>query len=631
VTTAADGLTRTWEPPNILVSILTSVDHKQIAMRYIVTAFVFFCFSGIDSLIIRTQLATPDADIVGPERYNQIFTMHGTVMIFLFATPLLVGGFGNYLVPLMLGTRDMAFPRLNAFGYWVFLLSGIFLYASFLAGRAPDGGWFSYTPLTSGQYSPGRNIDFWTLGLIFLGISTTAGAINFIVTIFKLRAPGMSINHMPLFVWAILVTSFAIVFALPPLTLAAGMLEMDRRWGTNFFDPNAGGNPLLWQHLFWVFGHPEVYIMFLPAVGVVSTVIPTFSRTRIVGYPLLVLSTVAIGFISFGVWVHHMFAVGLSGLALAFFAAAGMSITIPSGIQMFAWIATVWKGTPVWTTSFLFAIGFIVVIMIGGITGVMISAVPFDWQVTDSYFIVAHLHYVLVGGVVFPIFAALYYWIPKMTGRLLDERLGQVHFWLFFVGFNLTFFPMHIMGMLGMPRRVYTFHEGLGLDTLNMASTIGAFIQGVAVLVFLANFLRSMSIGEAAGENPWRAGTLEWAAKSPPQAFNFRAIPHVHSADPLWDRGEDGVDWDTSISEPPGEVRQVYGTSTLDADTEELLRMPGDSILPLLLALSIGLGFAGIILDLLVAEAAAGAAGLTVVALWMWPQEEDAEDLGQAR
>jgi cytochrome c oxidase subunit 1/cytochrome c oxidase subunit I+III len=523
----------------------------------------------------------------------------------------------------MIGSRDMAFPRLNAFAYWVFLFSGAFLYASFLTGEVPNGGWFAYVPLTDSTYSPGHNLDFWALGIIFLGISTTAGAMNFIATIFKLRAPGMSINRMPLFVWGILVTSFAIIFALPPLTLAAALLEMDRQFGTQFYNAAAGGNPLLWQHLFWIFGHPEVYIMFLPAVGIISSVIPTFSRTRIAGYIFLALATVTIAFISFGVWVHHMFATGLPSLSLSFFAAAGMAIAIPSGVQIFAWIATIWKGNPVFRTPFLFALGFLVTFVMGGLTGVMVSAVPFDWQVTDSYFVVAHFHYVLVGGVVFPIFAGLYYWLPKMTGRMLDEKLGQLSFWLVFSGFNITFFPMHIMGLLGMPRRVYTYQPGLGLDMLNFISTIGSYILAAGILVTALNLIKSLAAGDDAPDNPWDASTLEWATSSPPEPYNFREIPVVHSRDPLWD---DDTQWSPSLAEPHEGRRESFGTSMLDAETQELLVMPEDSYLPLLLALALGLLFVGILYDLIPAIAVAAAIGASSVALWLWPQEEQFEE-----
>jgi cytochrome c oxidase subunit I+III len=618
--TAAGRLTRTWEAPGFIRGIFANVDHKQIGLRYIATAFVFLGEAGAAGLVMRTQLAVPNNTIVSPDHYNEVFTLHGTVMIFLFATPLLIGGLGNFLVPLMIGARDMAFPRLNAFSYWVYLFSGMFIYASFFAGKAPNGGWFAYVPLTNATYSPGLNLDFWALGLVFLGISTTASAINFIVTIFKLRAPGMTVARMPLFVWGMLVTSFAIVFALPPLTLGAALLEIDRQYGTHFYDPNGGGNVLLWQHLFWVFGHPEVYIMFLPAVGIVSTIIPTFARTRVAAYTLLVLASVSIAFISFGVWVHHMFAVGISGVSLAFFAAAGMAITIPSGIQIFAWIATIWKGNVLWRTPFLFVVGFLFTIMLGGFTGVMVSAVPFDWQVTDSQFIVAHLHYVLVGGVVLPIFGALYYWLPKMTGRMLDERLGQWHFWLFFTGFNLTFFPMHLMGLYGMPRRVYTYEPDFGLTGLNLISTVGAFMQAAGIAVFVLNFVRSMIRGDVAGDDPWHAPTLEWATTSPPAAYNFREIPAVHSRDPLWD----GTVVATRADDPGSGLRETYSTGVLDADDPSVLVMPGETYLPVLFALAIGTLFTGILLGFMALVVAGAVGGLIVIALWMWPLDEQA-------
>ncbi|MBF6599947.1 MAG: cytochrome c oxidase subunit I [Dehalococcoidia bacterium] len=618
--TAAGRLRRAWEAPNILAHIFATVDHKQIGMRYMVTAAVFFAEGGINAIVMRSQLAVPENTLVSPNRYNQMFTLHGTVLIFFFATPMVVGGFGNYLVPMMIGARDMAFPRLNAFSYWVFLFAGMMMYSSFFVGKAPDGGWFAYVPLTGPKYTPGLNLDVWALSLIFLGISTTAAAVNFIVTIFRLRAPGMSINRMPLFVWGILATSGAIIFALPPLTVGAALLEFDRKFGTQFFNPNGGGSVLLWQHLFWIFGHPEVYILFLPAVGIVSTIIPTFARTRLVGYMFLALATVSIAFISFGVWVHHMFATGLNPIALNFFGAAGMSITIPSGIQIFAWIATIWKGNVVWRTPFLFIFGFIILIIMGGFTGVMISLVPLDWQLTDSYFIVAHLHYVLFGGVVFPIFAGFYYWIPKMTGRMMNEKLGKIHFWLLFAAVNITFFPMHIAGLLGMQRRIYTYPSSLGVSDLNMISTVGAWLTAIATIIFLINFVHSVIWGEVAGDNPWHASTLEWATTSPPEPYNFRHIPIVESADPLWD-APPNTGWDTRLEEPAGDRRELYATSVLEPEPQILMVMPEDTYLPLLVALSMALVFVGILLDSMVMIGFGGAFGLLFAAWWFWPQE----------
>jgi cytochrome c oxidase subunit I+III len=616
--TQAERLARVWEAPNIFAQMFATVDHKQIGLRYIVTAAIFLGEGGVDGLVMRSQLAVPNNTLVSPSHYDQMFSLHGTVLIFFFATPMVVGGFGNYLVPLMIGARDMAFPRLNALSYWVYVLAGMFVYSSFFTGKTPDAGWTAYVPLANPEFAPGLNLDIWALGIIFLGISTTAAALNFIVTIFLLRAPGMSINRMPLFVWGILATAFAIIFALPPLTLGAAMLEFDRKFGTQFYNPNNGGSVLLWQHLFWVFGHPEVYILFLPAVGIVSTVIPTFARTRVAGYLFLVLATMGITFISFGVWVHHMFATGLSPLALAFFSAAGMSITIPSGIQIFAWIATIWKGDVLWRTPFLFICGFIVLIIMGGFTGVMISLVPLDLQVTDTYFIVAHLHYVLVGGVVFPIFAGLYYWIPKMTGRMMGERLGQLNFWLMFAGMNISFLPMHILGFLGMQRRVYTYAPDVGLSNLNMISTIGAFIMAMGVVVFLINFARSMIVGELAGPDPWHAGTLEWATESPPEPYNFRAIPVISSADPLWDEPQ-ATQWDERLAEPAGGRREVFVTGVLEPQADLRAVMPEDTYLPFFLAHAMVLLFIGILLDWMPMVAAGAAIGLVLVAWWQWP------------
>ncbi|TML63412.1 MAG: cytochrome ubiquinol oxidase subunit I [Actinobacteria bacterium] len=462
-----------WKDAPGIPGFFSTVDHKRIGLRYIYTSFAFFFVAGLTALVMRAQLTAPNSHVVSPSTYNSLFTMHGTTMIFLFNTPVLAG-FANYLLPLQLGARDMAFPRLNAFSYWIFLLSGVFIYASYLIGKPPDGGWFGYTPLTGGTYSGGVNLDFWGLGIVFVGISTTVGAVNFIVTIFKLRAPGMTVNRMPMFVWSILSMAFMVIFAVPAVTVATGLLELDRLFGTKFFVPHLGGSVLLYQHLFWFWGHPEVYILFVPATGMISMIIPTFSRRPLAGYVWVAASLIAIAFISFGVWVHHMFATGMPVQAMAFFSAVSLIITVPSGVQFFAWIATMWRGVIRFSTAMLFAIGFLLIFLLGGITGVMVAVLPFDWQVTDSYFVVAHFHYVLNGAVVFPIFGAIYYWMPKMTGRRLSERLGKLSFWTMFVGFNVAFFPMHILGFLGMPRRIYTYQAGLGWDTLNVIVTAGS-------------------------------------------------------------------------------------------------------------------------------------------------------------
>lgn len=625
VTTSPDErLRRVWEPKSGLWSWLATVDHKRIGIRYIVTAFIFFLGAGVSALMLRTQLAVPNNNFLTPEAYNQLFTMHGTTMIFLVSTPILFG-FGNYLVPLLMGARDMAFPRLNAFGYWIFLLSGLFMWSSFLIGQAPNGGWFNYVPLNDTPYSQGINIDFYTLGLTFLGIATTAGAINFIVSIFKLRAPGMSINRMPVFLWSILVTSFAVVFAVPALTAANVLLELDRLFGFHFYDVALGGNPLLWQHLFWFFGHPDVYIIVLPALGIVSEIVPTFARRALVGYPYVVLATVATGIVAFGVWVHHMFAVGLAPVSMTFFSAASVVIGIPSGIQIFAWLGTLLLGKPVVKLPLLWIAGFIFVFVLGGLSGVMFPAVPFDRQVTDSYFVVAHFHYVLIGGAIFPVFGAFYYWLPKMTGRMLGERLGQWNFWLFFIGFNMTFFVMHILGLLGMPRRVFTYASGLGWDVYNMIATVGAFILGASVLVFLVNVFVSLRAGKRAPADPWEGGTLEWATASPPEPYNFITIPQIRGHEPLWNQPDlrDAVQRPGPAGTATVEHHETLGTTLLDAQPETILPMPEDSIWPLVVALSIGAIFVGLLLH---AWLLAGVGALLVfitVFGWLWPKEED--------
>ncbi|MBW3563065.1 MAG: cbb3-type cytochrome c oxidase subunit I, partial [Actinobacteria bacterium] len=455
VATTHERLEHIWADAPGLPGFLTTVDHKRIGVRYLVTTVVFLLLAGLQALVMRMQLAAPGQDLVSPEVYNQLMTMHGTTMLFLMNTPVWAG-FGNYFLPLQIGTRDMAFPRLNALSYWIFLFAGIFMYSSFFVGAIPDGGWFAYVPLTRPEFSPGMNLDFYALGVIFVGISTTVGAINFLVTTFKMRAPGMTVSRIPIFVWGIVVMSFMILFAVPSITLSQVLLEIDRIFGFSFYDAGAGGDPVLYQHLFWIWGHPEVYIVFIPAMGLISMVIQTFSRTRLAAYLLAVTALVAIGFISFGVWAHHMFATGLGLLALSFFSAASFLVAIPSGVQFASWIATLWKGRPVFTTPMLYALGTMVIFLLGGVTGVMFAVIPFDRVAHDGYFVVAHFHYTLNGGSVFPILAGLYYWVPKMTGRMYNETAGRWSFWLSFIGFNVAFFPMHVLGLLGMPRRVYT-------------------------------------------------------------------------------------------------------------------------------------------------------------------------------
>lgn len=539
---------------------IMTIDHKKLGIMYITTAFFFFLVGGTEALLVRTQLAVPDGKVLSNEIYNQIFTMHGTTMIFLFVMPMLTG-FGNYVVPLMIGARDMAFPRLNAFGYWVVLFGGLFLSISFLFGQAPNAGWFNYAPLnelsaaggggacgaTAVVCTPGLNTDFWALGILMLGVSSIAGSLNFVVTILKMRAPGMTINRMPLFTWMTLITAFLLLFSLPSVTAASILLLLDRHIGTHFYQAGAGGDPLLWQHLFWSFGHPEVYILILPAFGMISEILPVFSRKPIFGYTFVAWSGVAIGFLSFTVWAHHMFAVGLPLVAQAFFATSTTLIAIPTAVKIFNWVATIYGGKVRFTASMMFAIGFIAMFLIGGLNGVALAVVPFDYQVTDTYFVISHLHYVLFGGTVFAVFGGMFYWFPKMTGRLLNERLGKVQFWLMLIGVNLAFFPMHILGLLGMPRRVYTYPANLGWNELNLLSTIGAFIIGTAIMVFLWNFIITMRSGEKAGDDPWDAYTLEWDTTSPPKPYNFEVIPSVRSRRPFYDKKNPEVaDWKTA-------------------------------------------------------------------------------------
>lgn len=623
-----EQLEQTWEDAPGIPGFFTTVDHKRIGIRYIATAFFFFFSAGLLALFMRAQLAEPNAHVLSAETYNEFFTMHGTSMIFLFNTPVLAG-FGNYLLPMQIGSRDMAFPRLNAFSYWIFLLSGLFLYSSFVVGHLPDGGWFAYTPLTSKAFSPGVNLDFWGLGVVFVGISTTVGAVNFIVTTFKMRAPGMSLNRLPIFVWSMLVFSFMVIFAVPAVTVAAGLLEMDRIFGTQFFNPAHGGSTLLYQHLFWFWGHPEVYILFVPATGMVSMIITVFSRRALAGYLWIVTALVTIGFISFGVWVHHMFATGMPPLALSFFSAVSLLITIPSGVQFFAWIATMWRGKVELTTPMLFAIGFLLIFLLGGISGVMVAVLPFDWQVTDSYFVVAHFHYVLNGAVVFPIFGAIYFWLPKMTGRMLSERLGKISFWTMFIGFNVTFFPMHILGFLGMPRRVYTYDSGLGWDFLNLIISLGSVVFAMGTLITLYNVWRSARHGEKAGADPWGADTLEWATTSPPPDYNFDAIPVVASRHPLWDQrplpvAMSGADPPTRALGREGAAdRSTALTGGLRADPAEHFPIPEESLLPLLLALGIAVFFVGLLVKFALVGAVGLALGIAGLLAWAWRTGEE--------
>ena len=530
------GLMRRPTEPQGVWSWITTVDHKRIGILYGVTAFIFFLAGGIEALLLRLQLAKPNGTVLGAAAYNEVFTMHGTTMVFLVVMPL-SAAFFNFMMPLQIGARDVAFPRLNAFSYWAFLFGGLFLYSSFLLGGAPDGGWFGYAPNTSIVFSPGHGIDFWVFGLQILGIASTVSAVNFIVTMLNMRAPGMTLMRMPIFSWMTLISSFLILFAMPVITVALFLLAFDRNFGANFFNPAAGGDPVLWQHLFWIFGHPEVYILILPAMGMVSEVLPVFSRKPLFGYPVMVFSGIAIGFMGWGVWVHHMFSVGLGPVAVSAFSLSTMFIAVPTGVKIFNWIATTWKGSLKLSTPMLFAMGFVAMFTIGGLSGVTHAVAPHDRQQTDTYYVVAHFHYVLFGGALFGIMAGIYYWWPKIFGTMLNERLGKLNFWTWFLGFNLAFGPMHILGLQGMPRRIYTYDDSLGLNVWNMVSTVGAFIIAFSVSVFMFNIWHSHKRNRVqAPGDPWDARTLEWSISSPPPHYNFAEIPTVHALDEFWHR-----------------------------------------------------------------------------------------------
>ncbi len=523
-----------FEDKNSILSWVSSCDHKQLGILYMLTALGFFLIAGCEALYMRLQLAVPNNNLLTPEAYNELFTLHGTTMIFLVVVPMLLG-FSVYLLPLMIGARDMAFPRLNALAYWLLLFGGVFLYTSILFGNAPDMGWFSYAPLSEKPYSDLAGVDFWALGLLAIGIGTVGTGINIIVTTFTLRVPGLTMRRLPLFAWMAMVNAFLIVLALPALNAALAMLLIDRGLHARFFTPDTGGSPVLWQHFFWSFGHPEVYIMVLPAFGIISEVIPVFSRKPIFGYGFVAASTVAIALLSFAVWAHHMFAVGLGHAVDAFFAFGSMLIAVPTGIKVFNWIFTMWRGSIRYTTAMKFATAFLIEFTIGGLSGVIFAVVPMDWQVTDTYVVVAHIHYVLFGGTMFALFAGLYYWWPKMSGRMMSEKLGTWHFWTTVVGFNLTFFVQHLLGISGMTRRVWTYPAMPHWALLNMISTVGAFLLGGSTIFLLWNFLWSRKYGPPAGANPWEAWTLEWATSSPPPVYNFAQLPPVHGPRPLWD------------------------------------------------------------------------------------------------
>jgi cytochrome c oxidase subunit I len=535
----APGARRPWV--DTLHDWVTTVDHKRIGLLYIFYALLFLVIAGVEALAIRIQLMYPHNDFVSPEVFNRLFTMHGTTMIFFFAMPMLFG-LGNYLVPLMIGARDMAFPRLNAFSFWLTAFGGLLLYFSFLggsglygAGNAPDVGWWAYAPLALKAFSPGHSSDYWTISLLVSGFGSIGNAVNVIATVLCMRCPGMHLGRMPLLAWLMLTMSVMLLLAMTPLSAAQLMLMVDRYLGGHFFDTQAGGSATLWMHFFWIFGHPEVYVLVIPAFAFISEIIPVFSRKPIFGYPVMVAATVCIAFVSMSVWAHHMFTIGMNSYANSFFAITTMAVGVPTGIKIFNWLGTMWGGRIQFKTPMLFSIAFLFQFLIAGLTGIIQAVVPFDWQLSLSYFVVAHFHYVIVGGILFAIFAAFYYWYPKVTGRLMSERLGKIHFWLLVIGFHVTFDVMHFPGLLGMPRRIYTYDPGRGWDALNLLVSIGAFVQAIAILVFVWNLVVSYWKGEKAGNDPWDAWTLEWSVASPPPAYNFAEIPTVASRRPLWD------------------------------------------------------------------------------------------------
>lgn len=615
--TTMSRLTTLWETPHTFYGELSTVDHKKLGQRYLVTAFVFLILGGLEALLMRLQLMQSELAVLTPEEYNQVFTMHGLTMIFWYASPIL-SGFAIYLIPLMIGARDLAFPRLNAFTYWTYLLSGVLLYISPLLGQAPHAGWFAYVPYTLTRYSPGMGMDYFVVSLILLTISTTGGAVNFIITILRMRAPGMAVSRMPLFLYSTGTISFAILFSLPALTADCIFLELDRRWGTHFFGIAEGGDTFLWQQLYWFFGHPWVYVVFLPATGMLSMIIPVFSRRSIVGYPFVACATVLTGLVGFGVWLHHMFTVGMSDIAMSIFSAGSMTVSIFTTIQVFAWLATIWRGRVVATTAMYYAVGSIVLLVIGGLSGVFTGIIPVDWQAHNTYFVVAHLHYVLIGSNMFPVFAAFYYWLPKMTGRMMNEKLGKISFWVMFIGFNLGFFPMHNLGLYGFPRRIYTYKSGLGFDGMNELVTIGAFILGIGILISMFNFFISRKHGALAGRNPWNADTLEWSTDSPPKPYGSEHIPVVVSRHPLWDDFEEESDPENDRVLDWGRLTPT--TTVLAAVPTGIATIPEDSIVPLWMSLALFAFLLAIIYQLMWWALSSLILTFLFGCIWMWPR-----------
>jgi cytochrome c oxidase subunit 1 len=608
-------LDRAWHRPPGILGWLATVDHKEIGRRYIVTALLFLAAGGALALLMRLQLARPDSNLISAQRYNELFTMHGSTMMFLFAVPVMEG-IAVFIIPLMLGTRSTAFPRLNAFSYYMYLFGGLLLWGAFALNIAPDIGWFAYTPLSGPQFSPGKRADIWAQMITFTEISALAAAVVLVCTILKTRAPGMTLARMPLFAWAMLVVAVMIIFSMPAVALASSMLISDRLVGTQFYNSWEHGDALLWQHLFWFFGHPEVYIIFLPATGFVSVITETFCRRPVFAYPVVVLALVSTGILAFGLWVHHMFATGLPRVGYSFYTAASMTVAIPTALQIFCWLATMWDGRPRLQVPMLYVIGFIVTFVIGGLTGVIIAAVPLDLQLHDTYFIVAHFHYVLIGGAVFPLLGILTYWYPKITGRMMSDTLGKIGFWTIFLGFQLTFFPMHFSGLLGMPRRVYTYPAGLGLELPNLFSTIGAFVVASSVVLFVINGLVSLYRGPIAPANPWGGASLEWATSSPPPVYNFAHIPVVESRTPLWDiTGELPVVTGLRVDE-----KEILLTTVVAATPDLREPVPAASLWPFIASVAVAIFFIASIFSPWAVVFGAIPSAIALIA-WFWPKD----------
>jgi len=608
-------LERTWRRPPGFLGWLATVDHKEIGRRYIVTALIFLALGGALALLMRLQLAHPDNALIGASRFNELFTMHGSTMMFLFAVPVMEG-VAVYIIPLMLGTRSTGFPRLNAFSYYMYLFGGLMLWGAFALNIAPDIGWFAYTPLSGPQFSPGKRADIWAQMITFTEVSALAAAVVLVATILKTRAPGMTLSRMPLFAWAMLVVAAMIIFAMPSVALASSMLISDRLVGTQFYNQFEHGDALLWQHLFWFFGHPEVYIIFLPATGFVSVIVETFCRRPVFGYPVVVLALISTGILAFGLWVHHMFATGLPRVGYSFYTAASMTVAVPTALQIFCWLATMWDGRPRFEVPMLYVVGFIVTFVIGGLSGVIVASVPLDLELHDTYFIVAHFHYVLIGGAVFPLLGILTYWFPKITGRMMNETLGKIGFWTIFLGFQLAFFPMHFAGLLGMPRRVYTYPAGLGLELPNLLSTIGAFVVAASVLLFVVNGLWSLYRGAIAPPNPWDAASLEWATTSPPPVYNFEHIPVVQSRTPLWDeKGELPVVTGLRVDE-----KETLLTTVVAATPDLREPVPQASLWPFIAAVATGILFIASIFSPWAILFGAIPAAIALTA-WFWPKD----------